>query len=95
MLSATPANSQNIVAFITGNDLNDFCMQSPIQVFGYLEGLVDGEVFEPQHYCLPEGVQIRQLKEVTCRFLQDHPESRQQPAPSLVRMSFRAAWPCP
>lgn len=65
---------------------------------GYVSGVADtGALTGPalRRYCIPGGVKVQQMADVTYRYLVANPADRHLGAAHLVRQSFREAWPCP
>ena len=44
--------------------------------------------------CLPTGAEYQQQVDVTIQYLQAHPETRHEPARSLMLQAFQEAFPC-
>lgn len=44
--------------------------------------------------CTPDGVTIGQSRDIVCKHLREHPETRQNTKASLVRDALEAAFPC-
>ncbi|MGG7581737.1 Rap1a/Tai family immunity protein [Rhizobium sp. Nf11,1] len=44
--------------------------------------------------CYPDGMVLRQARDIFCKYLADHPESRQKGAEGLVQAALYDAWPC-
>ncbi len=44
--------------------------------------------------CYPEGMVLQQPRDIFCKYLADHPESRQKDAETLVQTAVSEAWPC-
>ncbi|MBX5001454.1 Rap1a/Tai family immunity protein [Rhizobium lentis] len=44
--------------------------------------------------CFPEGMILRQARDVVCKYIADHPENRQKTAEGLVQSALYDAWPC-
>ncbi|WP_369333055.1 Rap1a/Tai family immunity protein [Mesorhizobium carmichaelinearum] len=51
-------------------------------------GVIDqatGQPVVPKKFiCIPDGVVAQQATDIACKYLEDHPETRQSPAPILV-----------
>ncbi len=45
-------------------------------------------------YCIPQAVSGQQLDDVIVKYLADHPETRLQPADSLIFSALHEAFPC-
>ncbi|MER8526488.1 Rap1a/Tai family immunity protein [Mesorhizobium sp. M0814] len=67
-------------------------------VQGVSMGIVDdatGSAVMPRKFvCVPVGASSKQVEDVTCNYLADHPEVRQLPGPGIVHNALLAAWPC-
>ena len=72
---------------------------------GFITGLVDGQAFLENlyvkrngtftkfaPYCVPDGVDIGQRKDIFVKFLRDHPEKRQGRASVLFAQATRKAF---
>lgn len=94
LASTSAVRAQNLTQYLSGNDLYDSCSQKSVHSTGYVEGVVDADLGRPWGYCVPVGVRADQLRDVVCRYLEAHPEARQQMAPNLIRSAFAEAWPC-
>ncbi|QKD03497.1 hypothetical protein EB235_20010 [Mesorhizobium loti R88b] len=107
MLVASTISAQ--AGFFTGNELHNLCTSSPGFAQGYVIGVADltdlnvgvidqatGKPVVPNKFiCIPEGVVAQQVTDIACKYLEDHPENRQSPAPILVYQALLAAWRCP
>lgn len=94
--------------WFSGNDLFESCSEPNNFAVGFTTavasalGLLNwamsekGEfVFVRRQLCAPPDVQARQVKDIICRYLDAHPETRQEPAFRLSRQALVEAWPCP
>jgi hypothetical protein len=67
---------------------------------GYARGLADGlDVWrelspDTALICIDRKVEADTLLEVGLRFVKAHPEYHTAPAPHVLAMAFREAWPC-
>ena len=85
----------------SGNDLYDSCKAAisaaakPRDVdefkVGYCIGALNAVSLPP---CVPEKVTIGQMIAVAIKFMDDHPEQRQQKLPRLLTDALKTAWPC-
>ena len=64
------------------NGKASFCM-------GYIAGVVDSTLV-----CAPVGAELGQLRRVTTKYLQDHPERLHELAADLVADALAQAFPC-
>ena len=62
--------------------------------YGYIAGVYDQGRYTPRA-CIPNGVTLKQLIDVTKQYLRDTPAKRHQGADVLIVQAFRDAWPCP
>ncbi|WP_395327650.1 Rap1a/Tai family immunity protein [Novosphingobium sp. BL-8H] len=94
--------------FYTGNDLYEICtvqkgekeyLERSYECIAYITGAVDAlnttREAAKLKSCIPAGVTISQLKDVTVGYLRDNPETRNDAASSLVFAATRKAWSCP
>lgn len=95
VIAAGPAGAY----YLDGNGLYSFCQQDRNLVSSYVVGAADafsinfaGQV---NHVCLPKSVTILQITDTYCKFLQDHPESRNLPASNLVYQMLVGFYSCP
>lgn len=67
------------------------------RIVGYTQGLNHGLDLGGSVglYCLPEGVTLGQLRDVTVKFLNDHPERRHEKDTLLMLDAMSEAFPCP
>lgn len=87
--------------FINGNNLLEACRMGDKQtVNAFLAGAHDAYATAEEighsimRVCLPKGVTLNHLEEVSCSFLEQNPESRHQNASSLVWVVMTETWPC-
>jgi hypothetical protein len=81
----------------TGNALHESCSNNKYGFcLGYAAGIADAAAFYPQPFiCIPNEVQLGQVRDVIAAYLAEHPETRHEPAYFLANQALRAAWPCP
>jgi Rap1a immunity proteins len=89
----------SILAFQTGNTLNDACIQRD-RCIGYVAGSVDTwqnsfAAFGVKLFCAPSGLTQGQAADVFAKYLIDHPEKRHMAASDLVFSAMVEAFPCP
>ena len=64
---------------------------------GYVQGVSNSmEVLYPNQSlsCTPEGLTVSQMLDVLKRYLENHPETQDQPAIVLIVAATRQAFPC-
>ncbi|MDZ4344424.1 MAG: Rap1a/Tai family immunity protein [Candidatus Binatia bacterium] len=67
---------------------------------GYVMGVVDGlngvtsSSSELSKFCIPDGVAVKQLTDVTFLFLEKYPERRHFPAAWIVALALSEKFPC-
>lgn len=93
LMFSTFSNAQ----FYTGNDLKQKCAASSYTedaiCMGYVTGVYD--ILKAQGtICSSGGVTVGQLQEIIKKYLIQYPERLHFTAESLVRSSFRDAFPC-
>jgi hypothetical protein len=77
-----------------GTALVDYCDRDPEGFcLGYIAGIAEAR----PGFCVPAtGLSFGQLRRVAVKYLNDHPERLNQPAPlELVASALRLAFPCP
>lgn len=93
--------------FYSGNDLYDSCtvergrpefFEKSYECVAYIGGAVDAfnttREANRLKSCIPAGVTLAKLQDVTVAYLRDHPAERKKSASNLVFSATRAAWPC-
>lgn len=94
--------------FYSGNELYDVCtaertsktyIENTYECVAYVAGAVDAfnttREANGLKSCIPQGVTVSQLKDVTVDYLRDNPVDRNKSASSQVFAATRKAWPCP
>lgn len=64
-----------------------------VRAVGYLDGIADAAV-GLGYTCYPTGVTQEQIREVVMKYLREHPDRLNDPAPLLVLNGLIAAFPC-
>jgi len=64
-----------------------------VRAVGYVDGIADAAV-GLGYTCYPTGVAQAQIREVVMKYLRDHPERLNDPAPLLVLNGLFEAFPC-
>jgi len=93
--------------FYSGNDLYDICtvdresksyIEKTYECVAYITGAVDAfnttREANKLKSCIPSGVTINQLKDVTVDYLRNNPIDRNGSASGQVFAATRKAWPC-
>jgi hypothetical protein len=89
------------IAIQRGNGLYEQCsdpgLAEQATCLAYSVGVVDGIAASSsrQTICVPDGVQLGQIRDVVTTYLREHPEQRQSQSTWLVWKSVSAAFPCP
>jgi hypothetical protein len=60
----------------------------------FIEDMKNVETILLGHYCVPDGVTVRQIGDVFCKFLRENPERREYMASFLFPAAMSKAWPC-
>ena len=91
-------------AFMDGELLHRLCENSPSEATAYSIGIADSLQWieaaqdDPENLdirlCIPRDVGAPQIKDATCEYLVEHPESLQLPAATLVGLALYAKWLC-
>jgi len=80
-------------------------VQNGMACLGYIDGLKDGVIAEivfaqsehknvPKPYCVPDGVEMRQLIRIVLKYIEDHPETAHMRTPPLAVLAWRKTFPC-
>jgi hypothetical protein len=64
-----------------------------VRTVDYVDGIADAAV-GLGHACYPTGVDQAQIREVVMKYLRDHPDRLNDPAPLLVLNGLIEAFPC-
>ncbi len=92
-LSTVPARAE----WMSGNQLHDTCSSGTAVdkalCLSYVMGVLDGSRFLDQPLKTPTGATGGQVRDVVAKYLDDHPETREQPARTLVKAAVVEAWP--
>jgi hypothetical protein len=90
--------------YINGNRLYEMCRDDGAAsrgfLYGYLASLIDTSAFvadvisRQRPLCVPEGVELNQLADVVCRYLQDNPEKRQSTGSGLAFVAVGHSFKC-
>lgn len=90
--------------FHTGNDLRFSCTSSGdyhiAACRGFVAGVIDQAELDARvgrasrMFCLPSGVTVGQITDVTRKFLRNNPEILHRPAVALIILAMTDAFPC-
>lgn len=89
--------------YVSGNDLYADCtgdVDAQIRCNMYITGVNDGGAMmqvatrNETFFCVPAGVNRKQLVDITTTYLRDHPENRHLNAGGIVLVSLKGAFPC-
>ncbi len=104
MTGSAAGESETFFEFESGSNLLESRDHSLNGVcVGYIEAIVDamhtvqdsGGTVNGWRACIPQGVTVRQLRDLVIRFLRAHPELRHLAAIDLVTNALAEAFPCP
>lgn len=87
-------NSQ--AEFISGNKLYSFMTSEKETEKGLAYGYVAG-VFDVGHgviHCAPDNVTLKQIFDMTLKFIQSNPEHRDKSADQFISAIAGTTWPC-
>ncbi|WP_183821960.1 Rap1a/Tai family immunity protein [Aliirhizobium cellulosilyticum] len=96
----TAISSHANAAFVSGNDLLEFCDQFRASSTGYVLGAVDTILVSQDNgnvrktVCLRGGATGGQLTDIVCQYLRKNPAVRDFGGPALVSMALSQAFPC-
>ena len=89
--------SSPVLSFTNGVELLRDCESEPGVnsgvCYGYIRGIADAGSSNGQ-YCIPEGVTVKQVKEIVVKFLNKNPEMLNSPTYSLVHGPLLVSFPC-
>jgi hypothetical protein len=99
LLAATPVHAQQIIGWVSGNDLHRWCQPADNALcVGYATAIADvlnsGTVVNGSQACIPSDASRGQLAAVTKKYLEDYPETRHFLGAQLVADAFAKAFPC-
>jgi hypothetical protein len=93
----TYAHVQGVGTFVGGNDLYEACKDDASQFcVGYLMGAADvaSNTVVATTLCIPHEATAGRLRSVLMRYLDEHPEQREEPAYRVVLLALLDAFPC-
>ena len=83
--------------YLTAQELLQMCGSSFNTDYGYCAGYVTGvadELLGSASACHKTSVKSQQLRDITVRYIEKHPESLTRPARSVTAEALAAAFPC-
>jgi len=98
LLCLFPAKESNAY-WLDGNHWYAVCFHGENEFMNYfMEGVGETEevfsVTGHPFFCVPNGVTLRQLSDIFCNYLAEHPESRQYQGASLAMGALAEKFPC-
>ena len=90
LLLAQPAEA----SYMDGNSLHRFCGSSPVLVTSYLGGALDMSREPELVQCIPDNARIGQLRDVLCKWLEEHPELRHLDGDLVVIVALKQSFGC-
>jgi hypothetical protein len=95
-----PLWADNAGAFWSGNDLYGWCTGTSnsgnkSNCYAYVAAIADvAQSLNAVNACIPNGVTVQQIADVTTQYLRNHPAIRQRGAMSLTMFALMDAFPC-
>ena len=87
--------SAKAAAVYDGNEILFSCEQGHLKCIYYLAGVQDvWNDRDSKKYCMPDGVNLAELKKVFIKYAKENPEKLNLAASSVTIKAFRAAFPC-
>jgi len=96
-LCAAPESVKAQSYYLTGKELLQMCGSNFNTDYGYCAGYVTGvadELLGGNIACHRVTVKSQQLRDITVRYMEKHPESLKQPARRVTAAALAAAFPC-
>lgn len=84
----------------SGNDLYGWCTGTSntgnlSNCYSYVSAIADvAQSLNAINACIPNGVTVQQITDVTTQYLRNHPATRQNGAMSLTLLALMDAFPC-
>jgi len=82
--------------FVTGNKLLDDINSDIFAAKGFANGYISGvaNALDEVLFCLPYGVTVGQVVDVTTRYLRNNPAQRHKGGSILIVNALVQVWPC-
>lgn len=95
LLTGLPMHAHGDGYFLTGNEWHEMCRGDRVKAVIGSMALADGqEAHLGASACIRGTVTAKQVTDVFCRYLDEHPEERDAPAVLLWDKAAVSAWPC-
>ena len=94
---SAPEKAQAESYYLTAQELLQMCGSSFNTDYGYCAGYVTGvadELLGSAASCHKVSVKSQQLRDITVRYMEKHPESLNRPARSVTAAALAGAFPC-
>ena len=81
--------------FYDGNEILFSCEKGNLKCIYYLAGVQDAwNDLDSKKYCMPDGVNLAELKEAFIKYAKKNPEKLNLAASSVTVNAFKKAFPC-
>ncbi len=88
-------NPAKAAAVYDGNEILYSCEQGHLRCIYYLAGVQDvWNDLDSKKFCMPESVNLTELKEVFVKYAKENPEKLYLAASSVTMNAFNKAYPC-
>ncbi len=88
-------NPAKAAAVYDGNEILYSCERGHLRCIYYLAGVQDvWNDLDSKKFCMPEGVNLTELKEVFVKYAKENPEKLYLAASSVTMNAFNKAYPC-
>ena len=95
LLAMSGIGSAKAAAVYDGNEILFSCEQGHLKCIYYLAGVQDvWNDRDSKKYCMPDGVNLAELKKVFIKYAKENSEQLNLAASSVTIKAFRAAFPC-
>lgn len=91
-VACSPAHADFINGNVLLNDINGDTWSAKGFANGYISGVANA--LDDVLFCLPNGVTVGQLVDVTSRYLRNNPAQRHKGASLLIVNALVQVWPC-
>jgi hypothetical protein len=82
-------------AIYDGNEILFSCERGHLRCIYYLAGVQDvWNDLDSKKYCMPDGVQLAELRDVFIKYAKENPEKLNFAASSVTISAFKKAFPC-
>jgi hypothetical protein len=102
LMLAPLARADAITIYESGNRLLDICQGAEsvqiVDCAGYIKGVADqlesARSMGEKAGCIPPGISVGRLLEISVTYLRAHPEKREESGASLVATALTDEWKC-